>query len=93
MLDVWIALISGVVGFLFRLYGFSVVPVAIGLILGGMLEHRLGQSMVMLDEKRWLRATRLLSVLFLDLLAFALFGRLLWGLLVHWNLHFEFTGK
>ncbi len=81
MLDVWIALISGVVGFFMRRYGFSVVPLAIGLILGGMLEQRLGQSMVMLDEKWWLIATRPLSLFFLVLTALALFGRPLWGLL------------
>ena len=81
MLDVWIALVSGVVGFFMRRYGFSVVPLAIGLILGSMLEQRLGQSMVMLDEKWWLIATRPLSLFFLVLTALALFGRPLWGLL------------
>ncbi len=81
MFDVWIALISGVVGYFMRIYGFSVVPLAIGLILGGMLEQRLGQSMVMLDEKWWLIATRPLSLFFLVLTALALFGPLLWQLL------------
>jgi len=78
MLDVWIALISGVVGFFMRRYGFSVVPLAIGLILGGMLEQRLGQSMVMLDEKWWLMLTRPLSLFFFVLTALALFGGSLW---------------
>ena len=93
MLDVWIALVSGVVGFFMRRYGFSVVPLAIGLILGGMLEQRLGQSMVMLDEKWWLMATRPLSFLFLALTALALFGRPLWGLLVRRNPLFKITGR
>lgn len=93
LLDVWIALISGLVGFFMRRYGFSVVPLAIGLILGGMLEQRLGQSMVMLDEKWWLMATRPLSFLFLALTALALFGRPLWGLFVRRNLLFKFTGR
>ncbi len=81
MMDVWVALISGVIGFFMRRYGFSVVPLAIGLILGGMLEARLGQSMVMLDEKWWLMATRPLSLFFFVLTALALFGRPLWRLL------------
>ncbi len=81
MFDVWIALVSGIVGYFMRLYGFSVVPLAIGLILGVMLEQRLGQSMVMLDEKWWLIATRPLSLLFLVLTALALFGPALWKLL------------
>ncbi len=79
MFDVWIALVAGVIGYLMRRYGFSVVPLAIGLILGGMLEQRLGQSMVMLDEKWWLMATRPLSLLFFVLTALALFGPYVWG--------------
>ena len=82
MFDVLVALVSGVVGFFMRRYGFSVVPLAIGLILGGMLEQRLGQSMVMLDEKWWLMFTRPLTLLFLVLTALALFGPLIWRLAV-----------
>ena len=74
MMDVWIALIFGVIGYLMRRYGFSVVSLAIGLILGGMLEKRLGQSMVMLDEQWWLIATRPLSLFFLVLTVLALAG-------------------
>ena len=74
IIDVWIALIFGVIGYLMKRYGFSVVSLAIGLILGGMLEKRLGQSMVMLDEKWWLIATRPLSLLFLVLTVLALAG-------------------
>ena len=78
MFDVWIVLISGIIGFFMRRYGFSVVPLAIGLILGEMLEQRLGQSMVMLDEKWWLMFTRPLSLLFFCLTIAALFGPVLW---------------
>ena len=74
MIDVWIALIFGVIGYLMKRYGFSVVSLAIGLILGGMLEKRLGQSMVMLDEQWWLIATRPLSLWFLILTVLALSG-------------------
>ena len=74
IIDVWIALIFGVIGYLMKRYGFSVVSLAIGLILGGMLEKRLGQSMVMLDEQWWLLATRPLSLLFLVLTVLALAG-------------------
>ncbi len=79
MFDVWIALASGVVGFFMRRHGFSVVPLAIGLILGGMLETRLGQSMVMLDERWWLMFARPLTLFFLVLTALALFGSFVWG--------------
>jgi len=75
MFDVWIAIASGILGYFMRMYGFSVVPLAIGLILGGMLEQRLGQSMVMLDEKWWLMLSRPISLFFFILTALALFGR------------------
>lgn len=75
MFDVWIALAAGILGYFMRMYGFSVVPLAIGLILGGMLEQRLGQSMVMLDEKWWLMLSRPISLFFFILTVLALFGR------------------
>ncbi|MGB1843164.1 MAG: tripartite tricarboxylate transporter permease [Thalassobaculaceae bacterium] len=75
MFDVWIAIVAGILGYFMRMYGFSVVPLAIGLILGGMLEQRLGQSMVMLDEKWWLMLSRPISLFFFILTALALFGR------------------
>ena len=80
MLDVYIALASGVVGFFMRRFGFSVVPLAIGLILGGMLEKRLGQSLIMLDDQWWLMFTRPLTLLFFVLTVLALFGPSLWRL-------------
>ncbi len=78
MMDVWIALTFGIVGYVMRRYGYSVVPMAIGLILGGMLETRLGQSMVMLDEQWWLMATRPLTLFFFVLTFLALFGPFFW---------------
>ena len=86
MFDVWVALIAGVLGYFMRRYGFSVVPLAIGLILGGMLEQRLGQSMVMLHEQWWLMFTRPLTLLFFILTALALFGPLAWRILTRGSL-------
>ena len=93
MLDVWIAIGSGILGFFMRRYGFSVVPMAIGLILGGMLETRLGQSMVMLDEKWWLMLTRPLTLFFFVLTVLALFGPLLWGRLFKQRSPLKSTGE
>ena len=80
MLDVYIALVSGVIGYFMRRFGYSVVPLAIGLILGGMLEKRLGQSLIMLDDQWWLLFTRPLTVLFFVLTILALFGPPVWRL-------------
>ena len=93
MVDVWIALGFGVIGFFMRRYGYSVVPMAIGLILGGMLETRLGQSMVMLDEQWWLMLTRPLSLFFFILTALALFGPMLWGKLFKQKSPIESMGE
>ncbi len=78
MLDVYIAIGSGVIGYFMRRFGYSVVPLAIGLILGGMLEKRLGQSLIMLDDQWWLMFTRPLTLLFFVLTILALFGPLFW---------------
>jgi putative tricarboxylic transport membrane protein len=93
MFDVWIALAAGVIGYFMRLFGFSVVPLAIGLILGGMLEQRFGQSMVMLDEKWWLMATRPLTLFFLVLTVLALFGPAIWGRLFKQRAPIRSTGE
>ena len=78
--DVWVALTAGVVGVFMHHYGFSDAPLAIGLILGGMLEQRLGQPMMRLDEKWWLMFTRPLTLFFFILTALALFGQALFGI-------------
>ena len=49
MLDVYICLIFGVVGYLFRRFGFALAPIAIGLILGEMVETNLQNSLKMFD--------------------------------------------
>lgn len=65
VVDIYITLAFGVIGFLMRLSGFSVIPMTIGLILGGVLELRLGQSMIMLKSD-WLAIfTRPISLFFI----------------------------
>ncbi|MEN8831119.1 tripartite tricarboxylate transporter permease [Pacificibacter sp.] len=92
MLDVYIALVSGVIGYFMRRFGYSVVPLAIGLILGGMLEKRLGQSLIMLDDQWWLMFTRPLSLLFFVLTILALFGPYFWRLFTKRD-PLKFTGE
>lgn len=58
-----------------------------------MLETRLGQSMVMLDEKWWLMATRPLSLLFFVLTILALFGPMVWGRLFKQRSPLKSTGE
>ena len=52
--DVWVMLVSGVVGFLMLRHGFGPAPLVMGLILGRLVEDSLSQSMIMFDND-WLR--------------------------------------
>ena len=48
--DIWVMLISGVVGFLMLRHGFGPAPLVMGLILGKLVEESLSQSMIMFDN-------------------------------------------
>jgi putative tricarboxylic transport membrane protein len=48
--DVLVMLAAGVVGFLFRRRGFSPAPLIMGLVLGGMLEETLKQSLIIYGD-------------------------------------------
>jgi putative tricarboxylic transport membrane protein len=50
MLDVWVMLAFGVLGYIMRRFGFSVVPLALGIILGDILETSLKQSMLIFNQ-------------------------------------------
>ena len=65
--DVWIMLAFGVIGFFMRRFGFSLVPVIIGLILGELVEGTLRQSLVIFDGNWLLFLTRPIVVTFLIL--------------------------
>ena len=53
MVDVWVMLFFGVVGFFFRRFGFSPAPLVMGLVLGKMVEETLKQSLLIFDQN-WL---------------------------------------
>ena len=64
--------IFGVVGFFMRRYGFSVVPVIIGLILGELVEGTLRQSLVIFDGNWLMFLTRPIAITFFVLSIIAL---------------------
>jgi putative tricarboxylic transport membrane protein len=74
MLDVWLAMLFGVIGYIFRRFGFSVAPIAVGLILGEMVETNLQNSLMMFEGKWWLILTQPLAALFFTLAFVGLFG-------------------
>lgn len=53
MVDVWVMLTCGVLGYMMRRYGFSPAPLVMGLVLGQMVEESLKQSLVIFDHS-WL---------------------------------------
>ena len=75
LLDVWIVLIFGVIGFFARRHGFAVAPIAVGLILGEMVETNLQNSLKMFEGEWWLIAAQPLAALFLVLAVLGLCGQ------------------
>jgi putative tricarboxylic transport membrane protein len=53
MVDVWVMLSFGVVGYVMRRFGFSPAPLVMGLVLGTMVEETLKQSLLIFDQN-WL---------------------------------------
>ena len=74
LLDVWIVLIFGVIGFLARRFGFAVAPIAVGLILGKMVEVNLQNSLKIFEGAWWQIFTQPLAVFFLFLAFLGLCG-------------------
>ncbi len=82
MLDVWIMLIFGLLGFLFRRHGFSPAPIIMGLILGELVENSLKQSLLIFEHDWLLFFERPIVVTFFVLTLAGLFGPLLYRRLV-----------
>ncbi len=82
LLDVWIAVIFGIVGFFARRHGFAVAPIAVGLILGEMVEINLQNSLKMFEGDWWLIFTQPLAALFLVLAFLGLCGPFIFSKLV-----------
>ena len=61
-LDVWIMLVMGGIGYVFRKFDYDLAPVALGLILAPMLELSLRQSLAMSAGDYTILVTRPISV-------------------------------
>jgi putative tricarboxylic transport membrane protein len=51
MIDVWVMMVAGLLGFILKRYGFSPAPIIMGLVLGGLVETSLAQSMIIFDQQ------------------------------------------
>jgi putative tricarboxylic transport membrane protein len=62
--DVWVMIISGVIGYFFLKWKYPVGPLVIGLILGPMLETNLIQSLAMFKGNLYLFLGRPIAMAF-----------------------------
>jgi putative tricarboxylic transport membrane protein len=72
LMDIWVMLIAGVVGFIMLRHGFAPAPLVMGLILGKLVEESFSQSMIILDNQWWRLFESPLSDVFFLLTALSL---------------------
>ncbi len=72
MVDVWVMLVAGLIGFVLKRYGFAPAPIIMGVVLGGLVETSLAQSMIIF-EHQWIEfAHRPVALLFFGLAVLSL---------------------
>lgn len=76
--DIWVLLISGIVGFALRKVGFSPAPIILGLILGPIFESNLRRAVLMSNGDWTTFIDRPISLFFLILVVLLLFGPFIW---------------
>ncbi|MFA5026399.1 MAG: tripartite tricarboxylate transporter permease [Candidatus Methylomirabilota bacterium] len=78
ILDVWVMLIFGVLGYFMRKFGFPIAPMVLASVLAQMLETALGQSLLISQGSVLVFFTRPISAVFMAL-AFLSIGRGVWA--------------
>ncbi len=72
--DIWVLIISGLVGFLFRKIGLPIAPIILGMILGPLFESNFRRAL-MLNEGNWATfVQRPISLFFLIVVVVVLAG-------------------
>ena len=74
IVDVWIMMLAGLLGFVLKRYGFSPAPIIMGLVLGGLVETSLAQSMIIFDQQWTGFLGRPIALVFLCLAMISIFG-------------------
>jgi len=80
MVDVWVMLIAGLIGFGLKRYGFSPAPIIMGVVLGGLVETSLAQSMIIFDQQWTGFLARPISLVFFALALISVLNAPLRGL-------------
>jgi len=81
MVDVWAMIVSGLIGFFLKRHGFSPAPIIMGLVLGGLVETSLAQSMIIFDQQWTGFLSRPISLVFLGLAVMSVLGSPIRGLI------------
>jgi len=87
VVDVWIMVAMGFLGFILRKFDFEAAPIVLGVVLAPMLEMSLRQSLVMSGGRYWIFFQRPIAAAFLGLFLLVVLLSLTknkWGWL--WNL-------
>ena len=72
MFEVWVVLGTGLIGYGMRRYGFNVLAMVLGLVLGFMIESNLRRSLLISRGDPWVFFTRPISLVLLTLALFTL---------------------
>ncbi|BAB05728.1 tripartite tricarboxylate transporter permease [Halalkalibacterium halodurans] len=71
--SVWIAIVFGLIGYMLPKFGFPVIPILIGMILGPMAERSLRQALVLSEGSLFIFIERPLALTFLILIILSIF--------------------
>ena len=80
MFDVWVMLLSGIVGFFMLRHGFAPAPLVMGLILGPIVEEKFSQAMIIYDNNFLMFFESWIVILFF-VLTFISLSSPMWGVL------------
>jgi putative tricarboxylic transport membrane protein len=70
MVDLWLLLIFGLIGYAFKKLGYPLAPLVIALVLGDMTEEALRQSLIMSDGSMAIFFTRPIAAFFMSIAIF-----------------------
>lgn len=72
LLDLYLGIGFGLVGYYMRRHDYPLAPAVLGLVLGGIMEQSLRQALILSDGSYWTLINRPLSLALLILAAFSL---------------------
>lgn len=72
--DVWVMMISGIVGYFMLRHGFGPAPLIMGLVLGGIVEENFSKAMIIHDNSILAMLERPIVLLFVGLTVLSLVG-------------------